>query len=162
MATFRFELNGRPSKQGRYVVYLRETVDGKRRLIKTPVDIKRPSEFNTKTKRQKWIRGNSPEAKRKNEILVEILEKARSSYVNDLKDDNPLSCLENVEYIQPDYDELLVADPAPAYGSNEDSLSPSDSLNPTERRILELMSSLSSEQVDRLFKIYWSKKDRIL
>ena len=39
MATFRFELNGRPTKNKTYVVYLRVTVGGKRKLIKTMVEI---------------------------------------------------------------------------------------------------------------------------
>ena len=80
MATFRFELNGRPSKDGKYVVYLRETIDGKRRLIKTPVTVSRPSNFNTKTKRQKWVRGNSDEANKKNRLLSQILENSKAKY----------------------------------------------------------------------------------
>lgn len=80
MATFRFELNGRPSKDGKYVVYLRETIDGKRRLIKTSVTVNRPSNFNTKTKRQKWVRGNSNEANKKNQLLSQILENSKAKY----------------------------------------------------------------------------------
>lgn len=80
MATFRFELNGRPSKDGKYMVYLRETIDGKRRLIKTSVTVNRPSDFNTKTKRQKWVRGNSDEANRKNRLLSQILENSKAKY----------------------------------------------------------------------------------
>ncbi len=50
MATFRFELNGRPTKNKTYVIYLRVTVGGKRKLIKTMVEIARPSDFNAKCK----------------------------------------------------------------------------------------------------------------
>lgn len=49
MATFRFELNGRPTKNKTYVIYLRVTGGGKRKLIKTMVEIARPSDFNAKS-----------------------------------------------------------------------------------------------------------------
>ena len=60
MATFRFELNGRPTKNKTYVVYLRVTVGGKRKLIKTMVEIARPSDFNAKCKGENWVRGGVP------------------------------------------------------------------------------------------------------
>lgn len=52
MATFCFALNGRSTRNKTYVVYLRLTVGGKRKLIKTPVDIPRPSDFNAKQGRE--------------------------------------------------------------------------------------------------------------
>ena len=80
MATFRFELNGRPTKNKTYVVYLRVTVGGKRKLIKTMVEITRPSDFNAKCKGENWIRGGVRDAKVLNEQLADILAKAKETY----------------------------------------------------------------------------------
>ncbi len=80
MATFRFELNGRPTKNKTYVVYLRVTVGGKRKLIKTMVEIARPSDFNAKCKGENWIRGGVHDAKVLNAQLADILAKAKETY----------------------------------------------------------------------------------
>lgn len=80
MATFRFELNGRPTKNKTYVVYLRVTVGGKRKLIKTMVEIARPSDFNAKCKGENWIRGGVRDAKVLNAQLADILTKAKETY----------------------------------------------------------------------------------
>lgn len=80
MATFRFELNGRPTKNKTYVVYLRVTVGGKRKLIKTMVEIARPSDFNAKCKGENWVRGGARDAKMLNAQLADILAKAKETY----------------------------------------------------------------------------------
>ena len=80
MATFRFELNGRPTKNKTYVVYLRVTVGGKRKLIKTMVEIARPSDFNAKCKGENWLRGGVRDAKVLNAQLADILAKAKETY----------------------------------------------------------------------------------
>lgn len=80
MATFRFELNGRPTKNKTYVVYLRVTVGGKRKLIKTMVEIARPSDFNAKCKGENWVRGGVRDAKMLNAQLADILAKAKETY----------------------------------------------------------------------------------
>ena len=80
MATFRFEPNGRPTKNKTYVVYLRVTVGGKRKLIKTMVEIARPSDFNAKCKGENWIRGGVRDAKVLNAQLADILAKAKETY----------------------------------------------------------------------------------
>ena len=80
MATFRFELNGRPTKNKTYVVYLRITVGGKRKLIKTMVEIARPSDFNAKCKGENWVRGGVRDAKKLNAQLADILAKAKETY----------------------------------------------------------------------------------
>ena len=80
MATFRFELNGRPTKNKTYVVYLRVTVGGKRKLIKTMVEIARPSDFNAKCKGENWVRGGVRDAKVLNAQLADILAKAKETY----------------------------------------------------------------------------------
>ena len=80
MATFRFELNGRPTKNKTYVVYLRVTVGGKRKLIKTMVELARPSDFNAKCKGENWVRGGVRDAKMLNAQLADILAKAKDTY----------------------------------------------------------------------------------
>lgn len=80
MATFRFELNGRPTKNKTYVVYLRVTVGGKRKLIKTIVELARPSDFNVKCKGENWVRGGVRDAKVLNSQLADILAKAKETY----------------------------------------------------------------------------------
>lgn len=80
MATFRFELNGRPTKNKTYVVYLRVTVGGKRKLFKTMVEIARPSDFNAKCKGENWVRGGVRDAKVLNAQLADILAKAKETY----------------------------------------------------------------------------------
>ena len=80
MATFRFELNGRPTKNKTYVVYLRVTVGGKRKLIKTMVEIARPSDFNAKCKGENWVRGGVRDAKVLNAQLADIFARAKETY----------------------------------------------------------------------------------
>ena len=80
MATFRFELNGRPTKNKTYVIYLRVTIGGKRKLIKTSVEINRPSDFNAKCKGENWIRAGVINSKTLNSQLSDILAKAKVTY----------------------------------------------------------------------------------
>ena len=80
MATFRFELNGRPTKNNTNEVYLRVTVGGKRKLIKTPVELARPSDFNAKCKGENWVRGGVRDSKILNSQLADILAKAKDTY----------------------------------------------------------------------------------
>ena len=80
MATFRFELNGRPTKNKAYVIYLRVTIGGKRKLIKTSVEINRPSDFNAECKGENWIRAGVVNSKTLNSQLSDILAKAKVTY----------------------------------------------------------------------------------
>ena len=80
MATFRFELNGRPTKNNTNEVYLRVTVGGKRKPIKTPVELARPSDFNAKCKGENWVRGGVRDSKILNSQLADILAKAKDTY----------------------------------------------------------------------------------
>lgn len=80
MASFRFELNARPTKNKTYVVYLRVTVGGKRKLIKTIVEVSRPADFNAKCKGENWIRANVHDAKSMNALLADILARAKETY----------------------------------------------------------------------------------
>ena len=80
MATFRFELNGRPTKNKTYVVYLHVTIGGKRKLIRTSIEINRPSDFNAKCKGETWIRAGIINSKTLNSQLSDILAKAKVTY----------------------------------------------------------------------------------
>lgn len=62
------------------MVYLRVTVGGKRKLIKTIVEIARPSDFNAKCMGENWVRGEVRDAKVINAQLAEILVKAKETY----------------------------------------------------------------------------------
>lgn len=86
MATFRFELNARPNTHKKYAVYLRVTVAGQRKLIKTLVEVDKPSHFNAKCKGENWIRKNVLDSQSLNEELARVLEKAKDTY-RDLDDD---------------------------------------------------------------------------
>lgn len=110
MATFRFELNGRPTRNKTYVVYLRVTVSGKRKLIKTPVELSRPSDFNAKCKGENWVRGGVRDAKALNAQLADILAKAKETYKELDKEGEVSSALlakeMNTEVVSPSFMEF--------------------------------------------------------
>lgn len=62
------------------MVYLRVTVGGKRKLIKTMVEIARPSDFNAKRKGENWVHVGVRDAKVLNAQLADILAKAKETY----------------------------------------------------------------------------------
>lgn len=83
MATFRFEINKkRPTKNNTFVIYLRVTSDGKRKLIKTPIELKSHKDFNPKTRQSNWIRTSEPRSVKWNNELSNILEKAKDTYLD--------------------------------------------------------------------------------
>ena len=107
MASFRFELNGRPTKNKTYVVYLRITVAGKRKLIKTNIEVARPSDFNAKCKGDNGIRSNVQDSKAWNDYLAKLLAKAKDKY-NVLDKVGEVSSASlakemNTEYVSPSF-----------------------------------------------------------
>ena len=80
MATFRFEVNNKPTKNKTYNILLCITTDGKRKRLKTSIDIKRRSDFNPKAKQDNWIRPAEPNYKAWNVALASELEKAKQTY----------------------------------------------------------------------------------
>lgn len=60
MATFRFERNNKPSQNGKYMIFLCVTIEGKRKRTKTNIELKNPSQFNAKCKGDNWIRASVP------------------------------------------------------------------------------------------------------
>ena len=85
MATFRFEINKkRPTRNKTFIVWLRITTDGKRKLLKTPIELKSANDFNSKARQDNWIRPSEPNSAKWNNNLAEILENAKDTY-KDLK-----------------------------------------------------------------------------
>lgn len=80
MATFRFECNNKPSKNGKHMILLCVTINGKRKRTKTHIELKSPSQFNSKCKGDNWIRANVPESKKWNQELHDLLEEAKDKY----------------------------------------------------------------------------------
>ncbi|MCT3817090.1 integrase [Elizabethkingia anophelis] len=85
MATFRFEVNNKPTKNKAYNILLCITTEGKRKRLKTSIELKKKSDFNTKAKQDNWIRSSEPYYKVWNEVLSKELEKAKQTY-RDLKE----------------------------------------------------------------------------
>ncbi|MDV3856198.1 integrase [Elizabethkingia anophelis] len=85
MATFRFEVNNKSTKNKTYNILLCITTEGKRKRLKTSIELKKKSDFNTKAKQDNWIRSSEPYYKVWNEVLSKELEKAKQTY-RDLKD----------------------------------------------------------------------------
>ena len=63
MATYRFELNDKPSRNGKYSVFLRVTVNGIRKKLKTSIEVNRKSDWNPTPKGDNWIRPSEPNSK---------------------------------------------------------------------------------------------------
>ena len=85
MATFRFEINKkRPTRNKTFVVWLRITTDGKRKLLKTDIELKSANDFNSKARQDNWIRPSEPNSAKWNNDLADILEKTKDTY-KDLK-----------------------------------------------------------------------------
>lgn len=87
MATFRLECNNKPSKNGKYVILLCVTINGKRKRTKTHIELKSPSQFNAKCKGDNWVRANVPESKKWNQELHDLIEQAKATY-NQLCDES--------------------------------------------------------------------------
>ena len=80
MATFRFELDHKPTRNKTYNLYLMVTAAGKRTKKKTGIQLKCIDDFNPQCKGNNWIRANVPDAKVLNEQLRLILEQAKETY----------------------------------------------------------------------------------
>lgn len=83
MATsFNFELDNKPSRDGRYRVLLRITQSRKHKRIKTSISLNRKSDWN---KIRKEVRQSEPNYKIWNDMLKKEMEKAKMQYL-ELKD----------------------------------------------------------------------------
>ena len=80
MATFRFELDHRPTRNKTYNLYMMVTVGSKRTKKKTGLQLKKIDDFNPRCKGSSWIRANVSEAKVWNEKLRLMLVEANVTY----------------------------------------------------------------------------------
>lgn len=80
MATFRFELDHRPTRNKTYNLYMMVTVGSKRTKKKTGLQLKKIDDFNPRCKGNNWISANVSEAKVWNEKLRLMLVEAYETY----------------------------------------------------------------------------------
>ena len=93
VVSFNFEVNwNRPNKAGKYPIYLRVTKDRKHIRIKTPVELSRKNDWNTK---KQSIRPSEANHAKWNEVLQDELEKAKAIY-KDLRNDG-IATKENIK-----------------------------------------------------------------
>lgn len=107
MATFRFELDHKPTRNKTYNLYLMVTVGSKRTKKKTGIQLKRIDDFNPQCKGNNWIRANVPDAKSLNEQLRQMLAQANDTY-NDLGKEGEVTSSHvlkamDVEYVSPSF-----------------------------------------------------------
>ena len=107
MATFRFELDHKPTRNKTYNLYLMVTAAGKRTKKKTGIQLKRIDDFNPQCKGNNWIRANVPEAKVLNEQLRLMLAQANEAY-QELASDGDVSSAKviknlDAEYVSPSF-----------------------------------------------------------
>ena len=107
MATFRFELSNKPNRNKKYMLMLCVTVAGKRKRVKTPIELDRPGDFNAKCRGENWVRASVINAKALNAQLVEILNRAKDTYT-ELDKEGEVSSAKvttemNAEYVSPSF-----------------------------------------------------------
>lgn len=80
MASFRFELDHKPTRNEKYNLYLIVSIANKRTKKKTGIQLDRIEDFNPKGKRNNWVRNNVFNAKALNEQLRLIILEATETY----------------------------------------------------------------------------------
>lgn len=80
MATFRFELNNKPTRNKKYAVLLCVSANGIRKRIKTNIEVTKKSDWNPTPKGDNWIRTSEPQHKKLNTELTEIINRAKDTY----------------------------------------------------------------------------------
>lgn len=79
--TITYELGNKPNRFGRYSIYLRITQDRKLKRIKSPIEVKRQSDFEKNPKNDNWIKQSEPNHKVWNETLAKDLSNAKAVYL---------------------------------------------------------------------------------
>ena len=107
MATFRFELDHKATRNKTYNLYLMITVGCKRMKKKTGIQVKRIDDFNPKCKGNNWIRASVGDAKIQNEHLRQLLVQANETY-NELNKKGEVSSAMVIksmttEYVSPSF-----------------------------------------------------------
>lgn len=102
MATFRFEISNKPNRNKKYMLMLCVTVAGKRKRVKTPIELDKPGDFNPKCRGENWVRASVRDAKLYNTQLANILVKAKETY-RDLDGDGEVSSAKVTREMQTEY-----------------------------------------------------------
>lgn len=90
MAAFRFELDHRPTRNGKYNLYFIVSVKNKRTKRKTGIQLDRIDDFNPKARHNNWIKSSVLKAKVWNEQLRLLLVDAQEKY-NELEDNGQVT-----------------------------------------------------------------------
>lgn len=90
MAAFRFELDHRPTRNGKYNLYFIVSVKNKRTKRKTGIQLDRIDDFNPKARHSNWIKSSVLKAKVWNEQLRLLLVDAQEKY-NELEDNGQVT-----------------------------------------------------------------------
>lgn len=77
MASFRFEIGNKPTRNKTFQIFLVISIAGNRSRIKTNIAVNKKSDFNSKAKQNNWIRPSEPNALSWNQSLSKELESAR-------------------------------------------------------------------------------------
>lgn len=80
MATYRFELNNKPTRNKKYAIFLCITVNGIRKRIKTNIEVSKKSNWNPTPRGDNWIRTSEPQYTKLNQELADIISKAKDTY----------------------------------------------------------------------------------
>lgn len=80
MATFKLHLDNKPTKEGKYNVYIVVNIDGKRKHIKTSYQVSRKTDWNQDTTNERWFRPSEPNHKKWNAGLADELESVKVEY----------------------------------------------------------------------------------
>ena len=102
MATFRFEISNKPNRNKKYMLMLCVTVAGKRKRVKTPIELDKPGDFNPKCRGENWVRASVRDAKLYNTQLASILVRAKETY-RDLDGDGEVSSAKVTREMQTEY-----------------------------------------------------------
>ena len=79
MATYRFELNSKQTRNKKYQIYLCITINGKRKRIKTDIEVSKKSDWNPTPKGDNWIRTSEPNHKVWNQKLADIINEPKNA-----------------------------------------------------------------------------------
>lgn len=80
MATFTFEISNKPTRAGKFPIYLRITQNRKHKRIKTTIELNRKNDFNPKAKQDNWIKKQNPNYQKWNDVLAKELERGKDAF----------------------------------------------------------------------------------
>lgn len=84
--SFGFHLDNRGSRTGKYVIYIRITLDRKHKYVKTSVTVSNKNWFNKNARNENWVRQSDPEYAKKNVTLAKELAEAKAAYSDILEE----------------------------------------------------------------------------